>query len=969
MVVLTNTNDQTMKSRPAYQHFSSIVLSVLACCSVYGQDSIPAADKKIIAEEPSVHKFLQQVQPIAFGPARPRQLLTGAYSQVHSQTLRSINAPNIANTLSGRLAGLYVSTAGSAPGNNDQPGLLIRGRQTFQDNTPLVIVDGFETNWSNLLIDEIETVSVLRDASALALYGMDAANGAILITTKRGKANPKTQISFQARVGFQSPTQNPKLLGNGDYAELFNIATVSDGRDPANGLFRSQEIVDYYKNGNYPYLYPNVNWQENVLKSNTMSQDYSLTFNGGNKDARYFVALGYGDYQGIYANTERKRNTNSNYNLKRYNVRANFDVNINQYISSEVNFRATMMNKYFPNAGENTIFRNLQLFLPYAVTTPSGNWGGTQGFADNPAALTQQTGYSSINDRTIDANVKLIGHLDKITPGLNIIGQMNFHNFYFDTYNKTRGFSYEELIPRPVVNPGDPIQYDSLIRGNTDKNFSITQGTGNQVNRTNVLAGFEWQRSMGKGQWYASALYFQEVFKGNGADMPFAKQGVMGRIHYQWNQKLLTEFNWSYFGSEAFPKGNRFGFFPSLGLGWVLSKEDFLANQSTVQFLKIRGSVGLLGNDKSGNTGRFIYNQTYNGTGTFILGNNLSINAPMFNQGNLANTEVTWEKALRSNLGVDATLFRNLSVSLDYFFEKRTDIFVNPANFIPDVMGVVSFNQNRGKVNSSGAELELMWTKQEGKFQYYLGGQASYARNKIVTIEEPARPFEYLQAKGNPINQPFVLEAIGFFRDNADIQNSPTQLFGNVRPGDIKYKDQNNDGFIDDNDRVPLGNPSYPELHYGVNGGFSLHGFDFNVFLQGAAMRTVSLLDNSIIVPFLNGGVKPSQWVKDHYWTPDRGDAALFPRLTTEANANNYRGSSLWQRNGGYLRVRNIELGYTLAKSVTQKVKINSCRFYFSANNILTLDGIDELDVDPEVMNIFVHPPLKSLNIGVTLTF
>lgn len=958
-----------MKSKKIYQLLSSLACSLLVCSNSFAQDTATIKEINKVNTQSPVLNFLDHTQPIAFGPAKSKKLLTGAYSQVHSKVLRSINAPNIANTLPGRLPGLYVSTAGSAPGNNDQPGLLIRGRQTFQDNSPLIVVDGFETNWSNLLIDEIESVSVLRDATALALYGMDAANGAILITTKRGVANQKTQINFQARVGFQSPTQKPKLLGNGDYAELFNIATISDGRDPANGLFRSQEIVDYYKNGNYPYLYPDVNWQENVLKSNTMSQDYSLTFNGGNKDARYFVALGYGDYQGIYANTERKRSTNSNYNLKRYNVRANFDVNINQYISSEVNFRATMMNKFFPNAGENTIFRNMQLFLPYAVTTPSGNWGGTQGFVDNPAALTRQTGYSSINDRTIDANVKVIGHLDMITPGLKVSGQMNFHNFYFDTYNKTRGFSYEELIPRPVVNPGDPIQYDSVIRGNTDKNFSITQGTGNQVNRTNVLAGFEWQRGFRKSQWYASALYFQEIFKGNGADMPFAKQGVIGRIHHQWNQKILTEFNWSYVGSEAFPKGNRFGFFPSLGMGWILSNESFLSSQTAIQFLKLRGSVGLLGNDKSGNAGRFIYNQTYNGSGTYILGNNLSINAPMFNQGNLANPDVTWEKALRSNIGVDATLWQHLSISLDYFFEKRTDIFVNPANFIPDVMGVVSFNQNRGKVNSNGGELELMWNKQVGRFQYYVGGQVSYAQNKIVTIEEPARPFEYLQAKGNPINQPFVLEALGFFKDNADIAGSPTQLFGNVRPGDIKYKDQNNDGFIDDNDRVPLGNPSYPALHYGFNSGFAVHGFDFNLFLQGAAMRSVSLLDNNIIVPFLNGGVKPSQWVKDNYWTVDRGDGAQFPRLTTEANANNYRGASLWQRNGGYLRLRNVEIGYTLAKTLTQKIKINTCRFYFSANNILTLDGIDELDVDPEVMNIFVHPPLKSLNMGVTLQF
>lgn len=912
--------------------------------------------------------FLEEKIPIAFGKFQTRKTTTAAISTVNSEVLKRFNTPSLGNTLFGQLAGLHVSQNGSALGNNDAPALAIRGRQTFQDNSVLVLVDGFETNWNNIIPEEIESISVLKDAGALALYGMDGANNVLLITTKRGQKSGKTAINFNARIGLQSPTVLPEFLDNGDYAELYNRAIVSDGRSIQNGLFKSDTIVNYFKTGQFPYLYPNVDWYKEVLKPNALSQDYTLSFSGGKTDARYFVAMGFADYRGIYANTESQAITNSNYNLKRYNLRANFDVNITSFLSAEIGLRGTMIDKYFPNIAENTIWRTMALFNPYPVRTEDGNWGGTQGYTDNPVASILQKGYQSINDRTVDANVKLIGKLDAITVGLRIFGQVNFHNFFFDTYNKTRNYGYQELVPRPdLIIPGttppNTLPFDKIARGATDNNFVISQGNGNQVNRTNIIGGLEFDRQFGNSHIYMSSMYFQELYRTNGADAPFAKQRIMGRAAYNLSEKYFAELGYSYSGSENFPKEKRFGFFPSFSAGWIMSNEGFLSQNKMIDFLKLRGSVGILGNDNVGSAGRFIFNQFYFGSGNYLIGNNLGVNAPTFTQDNLANPNVTWEKALRANFGFDAILWKNMRLTLDYFRESRNDIYINPANYTPSVLGANFNNVNRGETQATGGELDLMFDNK----RFYIGGNVSYAKNKIINIEEPVIPETYLYAKGNAINQPFVLEAIGFFKDAADIANSPKQLFGNITAGDIKYKDQNTDGVIDNRDRMPIGKTALPNLWYGFNTGARFAGFDCHIFLQGATQRTVSLLDNGSIVPFLNGGVRPTQWVKDNYWTPTKGNTAQFPRLTTEQNDNNYRASTLWQRNGSFIRLRNVELGYTLPESLTQKLKLNTLRMFISANNLLTIDKIDELPIDPEIMNLFVHPSMKAYNFGITL--
>ncbi|WP_304064221.1 SusC/RagA family TonB-linked outer membrane protein [Pedobacter glucosidilyticus] len=909
--------------------------------------------------------FLEYDVNVLFGPSVKRSALSSAISTVKAEDTRSFNTPKFGNTLLGQLSGLYVSAAAGAPGDNDNPGFSIRGRQTFSDNGLVILVDGFETDYNNLLADEIESVSVLKDAGSLSIYGLDGANGIVLITTKRGKVADKNQITFNARAGLQQATVLPNFLGNGDFAELYNIGIVSDGKAISSGLFPSQAIVDYYKSGEYPFLYPDVNWYNEVLKPNTNSQDYSLTFRGGKTNAKYFVALGLADYNGLYANTDKDRLINSNYKFRRYNVRANFDVDITDFLSSEFSLRGTTLDKKYPNVAEADIWRTLGTFNPYPVRTPSGRFGGAQGYRANPVASILQGGFGSLNDRTVDANVKVIGKLNFITPGLKAFAQLNFNNFFYSFYNKTRGFAYEEIIPLPnQAIPGEPIPFNTILRGDNNPNFAFNQPPGTQINRTTFLSGAEYEKVFGNHQVYASAMYLQEKFEFAASQVPFAKQNIMGRLSYNYKSKYFGEFTYAFSGSESFPKGNRFGFFPSIAGGWMLSEENFLKDNKTIDFLKLRGSVGLTGNDRAGNAGRFIYNQFYLRSDTYILGNNLGNDAITFEEGNLANPDVTWEKALKYNIGFDASLYKRLNVAFDYFYEYRKDIFINPANIIPAVIGTDFYNLNRGETENRGFDLTLSYNGKVKNIEYYFGGNASYAKNNIINIEEPLREDAYLYAKGNPINQPYILEAIGFFQDAADIANSPQQLFGRVLPGDVKYKDQNSDGFIDENDRIPVGNTNYPSFWYGFNGGVKLKGFDLNALFQGVAGRDVSI--QSAITPIL-GNIQPTQWVKDNYWTPERGNSAQFPRLTTEINDNNYRASTLWQRSGSFLRLRTLELGYTFPKQLTRKINVNNLRLYISGNNLYTWDNIDEIDVDPEILNPLTHPTLKSYNVGLSL--
>ena len=905
-----------------------------------------------------------------FGESVRKDLSTASVSTISGGAVRGINTPNLGNMLAGQLTGLNVSQTGSAPGYQDWPWLLIRGKASFlgnDGNDIKVVVDGFETKWHNIIPDEIESISVLKDAAAVAQYGIDGANGVLYIKTKRGTKRDKNQITFNSRLSLQQPTILPEYVRNGEYANLYNQAMISDGKDVATGMFGNEHVVNYYTDGSYPYLFADVDWVNEVTKPQTFAHDYSLSVNGGTNAVAYNVVLGFLNTQGIYGETDPKRNTSTNWDLRRYTVRTNVDVQIAKFLRSEVSLRATIDDKQRPNTDEATLWKNMGVFIPFSVKTETGVWAGSQNYPENPVASIQAKGYNSDNDRTIDANVKFIGDLGVLAKGLEAFGQVVFSNNYFSSYNKTRDYAYAEYIA--TVDPFGFVDYSTVVRGNNDNNFKINQPSGVQWNRYNLLAGLNYNNTFAnKHHIHASAMYLQELYRSEGSNMPWAKMGVSGRFNYNYDGKYIAELGYAVMGTAEYAPGNRFGFFPAVSGAWVLSKEDFLKDNETIDFLKLTGSYGISGNDNMGGGSRFTFKQYYIGSGIpYYLGNGFTNTIWPKKQGSVANPEITWEKSHKFNLALAGRLMKQLDFNVEYFNDYRTDIFVNPSGYISALVGAEYYNQNAGIARNQGFEAELTYHNKTGQLGYFASGRFSYAKNEVIDMKETPKPEDYLYLKGNPIDQPMVLEAIGFFRDEQDILNSPLQMFGTVMPGDVKYKDQNGDNVVDDNDRKAFGNPTYPRFYYGFDLGVDYKGFDLTIFVQGVGGRTVSLLSSGFMTPFVNGGVKPHPELAAGYWTPERGDDARFPRLTTESNNNNYRASTLWQVDGSYVRIKNIELGYTFKE--TSIKGISGLRLYVNVVNPYTYSRLSQYNLDPETNSPFKYPLMKSANCGLTLQF
>lgn len=934
------------------------MLCLLLACSV----ALVAQEKEQLPAD-SLKKEVR-----VFGTDIEKAYSTASVSSVAGTTAGKINTPNLGNSLPGQLTGLMVSQNGSAPGYEDWPWMLIRGKGSFlgeDGNDVKVVVDGFVTKWYNLIPEEIESISVLKDAAALALYGIDAANGVLYIKTKRGEKRDKSRISFNARFSLQRPSILPEYVSNGEYASLYNEAMLQDGKDISSGPFGNEYAVRYYQDGTYPYLFADVDWVDEITKKQGFASDYTFSVNGGNNQAAYHVVLGYMNVQGLYDNTDGK-NT-SNWNLNRYSVRTNLDMKITDYLRSEVSLRATVDDRQYPNMTESSLWKNMGLFIPYAVRTESGDWGGSQNYPENPAASVLGKGYRSDNDRTIDANVKLIGDLGALTEGLEAFGQVVLSNNYLSSYNKTRDYSYTEYVTE--LDRFGFVDYTTVKRGTDDNNFVIKQPSGSQWNRYNVLGGLTYDRVFHSlHRVHASALYRQELYRTQGKDMAWTRMGMAGRLNYRYDDKYIAEFAYSFMGSGEYAPGKRFGFFPTISGAWILSKEPFLKDNTMVDFLKLSASYGLIGNNNMGGGSRFTYKQYYIGTGDpYYLGNGLGTTVWPKKQGSLANPQVTWEKATKFNIALAGSLFRQFDFNIEYFRDHRTDIFVAPASYMSALIGAEYYNRNVGVAKNQGMELELTYHNRTGDWGYFATGRLSYSKNEVVDMKESPKPYDYLYRKGSVIDQPFVLEAIGYFKDEADIANSPLQMFGSVQPGDVKYKDQNGDRIIDDNDKVPIGNPSYPALYYGLNLGVDYKGFDLSVFFQGVGQRTVSLLGSGFMTPFVGGGVKPHPELADGYWTPERGDAARFPRLTTEANNNNYQPSTLWQIDGSYFRIKNIELGYTIPAGTIPFV--SGLRVYANAVNLLTVSELGKYNLDPEVASPYRYPIMKSVNVGLSVQF
>jgi TonB-linked SusC/RagA family outer membrane protein len=918
-------------------------------------------------------------------------LITSSISTLKGNVLTKNFNTNLSNKLNGRLAGLTVTQGGNEPGL-DGANLFSRGLSSYQGNVnrePLIIIDGFISSYELLVAEEIEEISLLKDASALAVYGFRGANGVLLVTTKRGKKGPLA-VSFSSQLGFNQATELPKVLNSFEYATLFNEASVNDGNAP----FYDATALEAYRTGSNPILYPNVNWYDEALRKTAPMSNYNLNFTGGDNNVKYFVALNAINQEGLLKNFGDNDLESRNSTYSRYNLRSNIEVNITKRFSATLLLGGNVENKANPfqistggtfNALASTPSNAFPVRIPNGSSTfdgipiPNGSYAGTIGLT-NPIGNLAKTGFFEYDAITFQSMFNLKHELDFITKGLSASAAVSFNNYFQGGVAKTKQVQRYSVIN----NNGNALYKPEIIEPNL---ILSGQELFPGENRTfGIQSSLNYNRTFGKHGLTAVAFFNTDVNNvirsqpttsaANNA-FPYKTNGGGGRFTYVNSNKYIAELSLGFMESENFAKSNRLGFFPAASLGWIASNESFLKNNQTVSFLKFRGSYGLTGNDNIG--GRFLFETRYPNGDTYFFGPNATTGSASINIGRAANPNITWEKEKVANIGVEAIFFNQLKFSFDAFNRDRYDLLpeINASGglvsngSIPSFLG---FNQipliNQGKVNNKGFEAVLGYTtKPASKLTFYADVNIFYAKNNIVFNAEAPNLNPGLLRTGLPIGVPFGLRALGLFQTQADVDASAKPIGANVRIGDIKYADLGGpngipDGIIDGNDNVVIGNPGLPNLSLGFNSGFKYKGFDIDFVIQGVTNRSV-FLTNSYFRQFQNANGSASGIALER-WTPETAATAEFPRLSLDGNQNNYIFSSFYERDGSFIKLRSLELGYSLKKSLISKIRLTNARVFVNGTNLLSIDKIPY--GDPESLGTG-YPPLQSYSLGLRVGF
>lgn len=899
--------------------------------------------------------------------------VTGAFSQIYGQPVENNPVINNLNRMQGLLPGLFVMQNNGEPGD-ESASLLIRGKRTFRTNSPVVLVDGYERSMDLLDPNEIETITILKDAAATAQYGLRGGNGIVLVTTKRGQEG-KIKVSLNARAGIKAPTTKPKLLNSFQYATLYNEALINDGAAPkynANDLGKYEKAAQgIYESDLDRYLYPSINWYDQFVNASTVQQRYSLNIQGGSKVAKYFISAGYTDNSGLYKVDKSANTYNTNADFNMITLRSNVDITVNKRFSITLDISGRQEQRTYPGSRTDAslrVFRSLYKTPPNAfpVFTPDGKLGGTKDFKDNPYGLLNKQGYSLYYVRSMFATLRAKHDLDFITPGLSIKANVAFDSWYDQNSNRSKSFKVYDLRQ-----PNGNVEY--LPNGNikfveTGSDTQMSSGVDYPGTQRvfNTDASLNYDRAFGRHAVSAYVGTAQRIITDeNNGNVPRAYLGANGRVSYSYNKRYLAEFNFGYQGSEQLLASNKFGFFPAGSLGWVLSEENFLKDNKWVNFLKVRGSYGITGNDDLG--GYFLWYQKYSSSSGANFGYT-SIGYTGWNENAFALDNVTWEKVKKTNIGLDAVLVKNkVNLTFDYFHERNQDIMIQPS--LPNIMGIRFPDFPIGIIENKGFDASLGYTDRIGKLEFSINGMVSRAMNKVIDRGEEKQRFAYQARTGRPLDAIFGLQALGLFRDQADIDASPKQTFGVVKPGDIKYKDQNGDQQIDANDEVYLGQGNMPTLQYGAGLGLKYEGFDLNVLFTGQQGTQQNRTGEAIWEFHDNGTVREHHLGRYNPSDPASWDNATYPRLSLTNKANNQRTSNYWLTNGAMVRLKSMEIGYTLPLSIVSKLRVEKIRFYVNGYNLFSWSSTDLMDTEARSSHYVVYPIQRIINGGLNVTF
>ena len=939
-------------------------------------------DKKVIDVQMSEEKTNAIDEVVVTGLGTQKKLtVTGAITNVDVSQMKQFPSSNFTNALAGNVPGIIAMQSSGQPGKSTSR-FWVRGISTFGASaSAMILVDGFErNNIDDLNIEDIESFSVLKDASATAIYGSKGANGVILITTKHGKAG-KININVKGEASYNTRTITPKFIDAPTYANLLNEARVTRNLAPQ---YQPEELA-LIRSGLDPDFYPNVDWSKLLLKNGAMSYRADLSMSGGGNTARYFVSLSYVEDQGMYNTDEtlrKKYDTNANY--KRWNYRMNVDIDVTPMTIIKLGVSGNLNKRNSPGLGDQYLWS--ELFGFNALSSPvlySNGYVPAYGnniHQMNPWVSSTRTGYNEEWDNNIQTNVTVEQKLDFITKGLSFTGR-----FGYDTYNSNH--IYYRLWPA-MYRANSRDSQGNIIWDKLFEETSMSQTSGGDGSRHEFLeALLRWDRTFDKLHNFSAVSRFTQderiQTRNIGTDIKNSvskrNQGLAGQLTYNYALRYFIDFNFGYNGSENFADHRRYGFFPAFSLAWNVAEEPLVKKALPwLNMFKLRYSWGKVGND---NMGRFPYLYTLDYTPNigYNWGSNLSSGTmPGIHYTQMASPNVTWEIARKTDFGFDFVAFDNkFSLTMDYFHEKRTGIFIQRM-FLPDITGLESYPwANVGAVKSQGFDGNFQYKDHIGEINWTVRGNITYSKNTILERDEENNVYAYQYGKGYRVNQQRGLIALGLFRDYDDIRNSPKQSWGTVQPGDIKYKDVNGDGIVDDGDRVAIGATDTPSLIYGLGASVSWRGFDLNLHFQGAGKYTF-LINSGAVNAFRDGrwgnilqGITDNRWISsDISGTKETENPnAPYPRLSYGYNLNNQQSSSFWLRNGRFLRLKNLDIGYTLPKPMVNTIHLESVRIYISGQNLITWSPFKlwdpELDSSQRGQ---IYPITRSFTAGIQIS-
>lgn len=891
-----------------------------------------------------------------------KDAVTASVSQVDGSLLERTPGTNRMNAVSGLVSGL-VNIQGTGELGWEYSSMYIRGLRSLESgNQPIIIVDGYyRENAKYLNPYDIESITVLKDAASTAIYGLRGGSGAILITTKRGRAQD-LKVSFDANFTASQPTSLPKILNSYDYARLYNEALLNDGEN----IRYSPADLEGYAQGTDQFKYPDINWLDKFYQNNTFSQKYNVNLRGGSDQALYFVSAGYTNNSGIFDVNDTLNTYNTNLNYDAIDLRGNMDVRITPLMNLSMDVASKISKWNSPgNLMQQELMTNLVSIPPNAfpIFNEDGSLGGTTQYTTNPYGMLNRSGYSINKSRALHATLYVDHKLNFIVDNLTAYGSLSFDNYYDQAISRHRGyFVYEGNKDNPK-GTGQPVtQQNSNAFGIIYRAFD-------------VRAGLKYANNF-SGQHDVSANLFvnQNTESGNGRMMPHVYKGLMGQAHYAYNNRYLMDFSFAWQGSEQLSPDKPYMFFPAVSLGWIMSNEDFIPVNPILSFLKLRGSYGITGLD----SGISYYQKAtiFRNVGSvYLTGEGLSTyNSYRRSQVGVGN--ILAERFFKTNIGLDTRFFRNkLYINLNLFHERGIDLITSSLS-IPSIYGSRGdLRVNAGEVVNRGFEIEAGFNQSIGDFNYSLFSTFSFARNKIVDMQEDEVLYPYNARTGQSLGARFGLISEGLFYDANQVASSPKQNFGSYGPGDIKYRNLNDDNEVNIDDRTRIGYGSVPEYVYGFGFNMNYKGFDLSAFFQGVGNvdKYMSGLLYWEFQPNGTGNVyehHKERWAYYPDQNIDTRSTASYPRLTLGGtNTNNRNPSSdYWVKDASYLRLKNIELGYSLPKKATNFLFLEQLRLYVSACNLLTFDKIKM--IDPELGTSAMNIPIqKNLNVGINLQF